>query len=442
MTTHRYGFRILGPITARRRLVDAGVAFAAYAACDPRAECDSESYLSAFQYGDDFGVHLDETGSTKGYSGPCWSPWLWFDFDSDELGYAHADAGATAAFMVDRFGIDPGCLLLFFSGSKGFHLGLPTAIWTPVPSVEFHRTARRFAERIADLAAVTIDSGVYDRVRAFRAPNSKHPKTGLHKRRLTYDELLGTLDRILELATKPAPFDLPMPTATSDQASADWQQAADQAGQEAQAKAARRAVGTRSPTLNRSTLDFIRDGARQGERHRLLFSAAANLAEFGCTPALAVALLEESALDSGLAPKEVRRQVECGLAAVSSPPAQQDARGAAPTATEGATVQEPLPAAADHSGGSGGQACERATGGPPMPPTPDRHAALGQLRGRSLAPRGDQTGAGPQVWGLDAEAGPAVLPPVPPPVAVGSGTRDTPRKDFPTAASGTTKEGQ
>ena len=32
----------------------------------------------------------------------------------------------------------------------------------------------------AELAAVTIDAGIYDRVRAFRAPNSRHPKTGLH----------------------------------------------------------------------------------------------------------------------------------------------------------------------------------------------------------------------------------------------------------------------
>lgn len=54
-----------------------------------------------------------------------------------------------------------------------------------------------------------------------------------------------------------------------------------------------------------------------GDRHRLLFSAAANLAEFGCPPALAHELLTESALDSGLPPKEVRRQIDCGLDPVS-----------------------------------------------------------------------------------------------------------------------------
>jgi len=44
-----------------------------------------------------------------------------------------------------------------------------------------------------------------------------------------------------------------------------------------------------------------------------LFSAAANLAEFGCPVALAHALLTEIALDSGLSPSDVRRQIDCGL---------------------------------------------------------------------------------------------------------------------------------
>ena len=49
------------------------------------------------------------------------------------------------------------------------------------------------------------------------------------------------------------------------------------------------------------------------DRHRLLFSAAANLAEFGCSTELAFALLGEAGLDSGLSPSDVRRQIECGL---------------------------------------------------------------------------------------------------------------------------------
>ena len=57
-----------------------------------------------------------------------WSPWLWFDIDSDELQYAHKDAAALAVFLVERYAVEPAELLLFFSGSKGFHVGLPTAL--------------------------------------------------------------------------------------------------------------------------------------------------------------------------------------------------------------------------------------------------------------------------------------------------------------------------
>jgi len=45
----------------------------------------------------------------------------------------------------------------------------------------------------------------------------------------------------------------------------------------------------------------------------LLFSAAANLAELGCPPALAHELLTEAGRDAGLSPSEVRRQIDCGL---------------------------------------------------------------------------------------------------------------------------------
>ena len=202
-----------------------------------------------------------------------------------------------SAYALDeRYKLSDDDLLVFFSGSKGFHLGLPTALWSPSPSADFHKTARRFVEHAAALADVTVDAGVYDKVRAFRAPNSRHPKTGLHKRRFTLDELTGLpLDRILGLSHAPAPFDLPEARGASEQAADDWQLASEVVAKESEAKAARRAATGGAPTLNRSTLTFIRQGADPGDRHRLLFSAAANLREFRCPPPLAFALLEESA---------------------------------------------------------------------------------------------------------------------------------------------------
>jgi hypothetical protein len=317
MTRMPFGFRIVGSTATRRRLVDAAAAFAGYASCDPKAEIDREAYLSAFRFGADFRDYLVVAGSTRGFDGLCWTPFVWFDLDDpDDPGRALANARRLAAFLLARFtALDDDALLVFFSGSKGFHVGLPVC-WDAPPSRTSHRVTRHFAVALAANAGVNIDASIYDKVRAFRAPNSTHPKTGLRKRRLSLDELNGlTLDGIRRLAEWPEPFDVPVPPATCEQAAADWQSAAVAVAREAEGKAERRAaVLNGMPTLNRLTLQFIRDGAEQGDRHRLLFSAAANLAEFGCPPALAHALLTEAAIDSGLSPSDVRRQIECGLA--------------------------------------------------------------------------------------------------------------------------------
>ena len=209
-----YGFRIVGATTKARRLVDAAAAFVGYCSCDAKADVEKEAYLSAFTYGDDFKALLDTTGSARGFNGACWSPYLWLDVDNEgDPEKALLDARRLASSIFDRYReLDDEALLIFFSGSKGYHLGLPTS-WGPTPSAHFHRVARRFAERLALNAGAAIDASIYDRVRCFRAPNSRHPKTGLHKRRLNLDELLQLTPKgIRNLAEHPLPFDVPTQT--------------------------------------------------------------------------------------------------------------------------------------------------------------------------------------------------------------------------------------
>lgn len=315
----RLGFHVLGAATGERRLSEAAAAFAGYAACDPRAQVEKEAYLSALQYAEDFRDFLTQKGSVKGFAGICWSPVLWFDIDREnDLEVARRDAAKLVGYLDDRYQIpdsDSGPLV-FYSGSKGYHVGLSTGLMAPEPSVEFHRYARQFAEAAAARAGVPIDTGVYDKVRCFRAPNSRHPKTGRYKRRLSFEELAQLdLAVIRQMAENPEPFEVPSPLPRNEQAVKDWQQAEEAVRRQQQQKhhmAVQRSVGE-AVGLNRQTLEFIRNGAAVGDRHRLLFSAAANLAEFGCPPALALALLEEAALDSGLSPSEVKRQIDCGL---------------------------------------------------------------------------------------------------------------------------------
>jgi len=347
----RFGFRVLGDCRQPRRLIDWQTAFAAYAACDPRAECHKEAYLSAFAFGADFRKHLTATGSTAGFAGPCWAPWIWFDVDrEDDLPGALDATRRLCVVLTDKLGIAEDDVLAFVSGGKGFHLGIPSAVWQPAPGRDFHRIARRFAEAAAELAGVTIDAGVYDKARCFRAPNSRHPKTGLHKRRLSVDELmhLGT-DAILKLAGQPADFEVPAPTYRSEPAAALWAEAAAQVQREADARAGRLMSGDAPCKLNRATLDFIREGASVGDRHRLLYSAAANLAELGAPLPLCFALLTEAALDCGLTPTDTRRAIENGWAS-----AQPGIRGVCGTFGGEVIAVQPAPADTSAKAGKGG----------------------------------------------------------------------------------------
>ena len=104
MTTCPYGFRIVGATCEARRLVNATAALAGYAACDDRAELRRESYLSAFQFGEDFRLYMDETGSPAGFSGPCFSPWLWIDIDhANDLDRAHREAKRLSMTLYERY---------------------------------------------------------------------------------------------------------------------------------------------------------------------------------------------------------------------------------------------------------------------------------------------------------------------------------------------------
>jgi len=232
-----------------------------------------------------------------------------------------------------------------FSGHKGFHIALPSGLWLATGGPLFHRITGVFAAMIAAESGIDIDVSVYDRVRAMRAPNSRHPKTGLHRRLLPADRF-GDMcpDEILSLAREPLAFEgvncSNMPIV--DRLAWVWEVAKRTVSQQVTAANDRRtevAAGRAKPVLNRLTLDIIRgEPIAIGDRHRLIYSAARDLAEKGATRALVDALLREPALDTGLPPKDVDRQLDCGFHdAVSATP---DVAGCASTAGDAPSSDE------------------------------------------------------------------------------------------------------
>lgn len=156
-------------------------------------------------------------------------------------------------------------------------------------------------------------------MRLLRAPNSRHPKTGLYKRWLPADKLDAlTADDCMILAEKPQPFDLPGLEGSPDMLVAVWDAAAAAVAAQDEAAAQRRAdiaVGKASAKLNDLTRRLLAgEPMQQGERHKRIYSAAANLAELDVPLHAAHQLLTEAGRDSGLPPRDVFRAIENGHA--------------------------------------------------------------------------------------------------------------------------------
>jgi putative DNA primase/helicase len=127
---------------------------------------------------------LDEREDFNSYDG-IMRPALgrvWFDFDSKE------DGGQAALDDLTKFiaelAIPLDSLFVAYSGSKGFHLGVPFSAFGLEPSNDLGKLLNRMATTLKKRLP-TIDTTIYNANRKFRALGSKHPKTGLYKIRLT-----------------------------------------------------------------------------------------------------------------------------------------------------------------------------------------------------------------------------------------------------------------
>lgn len=325
-----FGFWVRGSYVGgvRERVKLARELFADYCTLDPKIDPTREAYLSNFRFGRDFYDYLTEHQSEKGYDGVCWSAWLWWDIDRKpeqfpvgelrrdpltHLRKALHDARCMVAHLHDYYpSLNEEDITTFWSGGKGCHVGMPLPI-TLTPSTAFHLACRRLAEFHAGERGVQIDTSIYSKTRCFRAPNSKHPTTGLFKRWLSHDEVMKlSIESILELAREPVGFDPPKEVRVGPEFGVAWEAAGRAASSQLQ-RHATYSDPAEGRQLTRATLDFISQGAEAGERNNRLFRSAAELAEFGASLELTRALLVGPARDSRLPPSEIDATIRSGF---------------------------------------------------------------------------------------------------------------------------------
>jgi hypothetical protein len=309
-----YGFRIVGRKQNRRRLVIADDIFDAYT--KRQIDTNHEAYLSAFTFGDDFKNHLIETKSTKGFKGHCHSHYLWFDIDNSDLEISLRDARLLVEYLNEKITLLSSEIQIYFSGKKGFCIGVSTGHWRSEPSINFNRRIKLMAMAIGESAKVKIDPMIYAKVQPLRAPNSRHLSTGLVKRYLTHNQLMTmTNDQIKALSASGVVVDFERSDRQISPLQNRWDETVvDDHHHETNptTKPTVEVVNVDRVDLNQTTMDFIKDGCEVNRAVRL-YSAAANLAELGCDEQLAFALLRRPAEKSGLLTTEINRQIRCGL---------------------------------------------------------------------------------------------------------------------------------
>lgn len=255
-------------------------------------------------------------GSMAGFSGAAFSPLITFDIDGHDPngGSSAAVAQQATVRLADRLmqlGAPADLLLVFFSGSKGFHVQFPSSLAAAEPASLFATTAGCFCEAVAGPCGVMIDSAMYRTLQPLRSPNSRNEKSMLFKVRLSIEELKSKpIEEIKALAEAPRPFAPPsLIHEPIPGLAALWRQAVSRAVAGTKHRAAP-SDGDGDARVFRATWDFLLNGAEEGSRATELFKAAANLMDFASTEDLVRALLNRPAVLSGLSPQEAATHID------------------------------------------------------------------------------------------------------------------------------------
>ncbi len=161
-------------------------------------------FTSMYRFTDELKNYVAKNGSvSKMPPTVAWSDYLWLDIDnSDDLSLAHETSNKiiTRLLQVDRSAETQ--LAIYFSGMKGFHIGIPSVFFGLAPSPDLPGIHKKLALTLAN--GLKIDSGIYQQSRLFRLPNTLHQRSQLYKVRLTLEQMVKlTVEQIRHFATQP-----------------------------------------------------------------------------------------------------------------------------------------------------------------------------------------------------------------------------------------------
>ena len=183
---------------------------------EPPVEC----YRTWCRYSPDYYDDWIENGKrVRGYKGQCYSDFFPVDIDSPDLERSLEVCQNFVRFLEAAHDLPLDSLRIFFSGSKGFHIEIPTSLFGDIkPSRILPYVFRAIAENLKSegsdekLGFVEVDTRIYRQNGLWRLPNSINSKRGLYKISLSVKDILClSIQDILKMAEKPMPTEEGIP---------------------------------------------------------------------------------------------------------------------------------------------------------------------------------------------------------------------------------------
>jgi len=169
----------------------------------PMHPVDYCRYISLFPFDSGIIEFVKTKKSVAGYIGLHYCPAIIIDIDNKDLEISCEDTIKVIKRLNENYLCDTSDIRLFFSGNKGFHVGLSQKLFGGIkPSKDIAELVKLFvAELVGDIGSV--DAKIYEPLRIFRCTNSLNEKSNLYKIPITFDELEMGADFIKSLAVKP-----------------------------------------------------------------------------------------------------------------------------------------------------------------------------------------------------------------------------------------------
>lgn len=171
---------------------------------------DRECYRSLFRFNADIIGYVKDKGGVSEYKGLCYTDYLWIDIDRTKDGNPELQrAFDDTLYLINRlkweYGVDPSILRVYFTGHKGFCIGVPSELFSLEPSADLPEICSQLANEIA--GDIVIDD-FYQTNRLFRLSNTintKSKENNYYKIELdpVSEVLNGNLEDILQLAKNP-----------------------------------------------------------------------------------------------------------------------------------------------------------------------------------------------------------------------------------------------